>query len=275
MGRRKHNAIEAIATLPWPAGVLLGILAYAGLRYGLGAYLSTSASPVTQQMGQALSNGAWTPLAWLTLAICWLGALLSYIASRKRKRLLAAQTGLDSLRALTWREFELLVGGAFRRQGYAVEETSQGGADGGIDLILRKHGRTELVQCKQWRNLQISVSVVREMWGLAHHHRADAVKIVGVGGFTRDAEAFAQGKPIELVSGERLLAMVREVQSSMGDPKLVRVEPTLEATQASTEPSCPSCGSTMIRRANRITGQPFWGCRAYPACKGTRAAEAQ
>jgi restriction system protein len=214
MGRRKENGLELVASMPWPAGIVLGIVAYIGLRHGVGWYLSNSASPITQQIGQGFSNGALIPLAWMALVICWLGALLSYLASRKRARLLETQTGLDSLRAMHWREFEMLVGEAFRRQGYSVEETGLGGADGGIDLILRKNGRTELVQCKQWRREQINVSVVREMWGLVHHHRADAVKIVAVGEFTRDAVGFAQDKAIELVNGEKLLAVVRHSQAT-------------------------------------------------------------
>lgn len=38
-------------------------------------------------------------------------------------------------------------------------------------------------------------------------------------------------------------------------------------------PSCPNCGSRMVRRmATRgsRTGRPFWGCSRYPTCKGTR-----
>jgi restriction system protein len=58
------------------------------------------------------------------------------------------------------------VGEAFRRQGYTVEETSLGGADGGIDLILRKDGRRTLVQCKQWKRQRVGVNIVREMAGL-------------------------------------------------------------------------------------------------------------
>lgn len=42
---------------------------------------------------------------------------------------------MDSLREMNWHQFEQLAGEAFRRQGYAVEETGLGGADGGIDLI--------------------------------------------------------------------------------------------------------------------------------------------
>jgi restriction system protein len=266
MGRRKQNGLELVASLPWPVGIVFGIMAYIGLRHGVGWYLSNSASPITQQMGQGFSNGALAPLAWMALALCWLGALLSYLASRKRAHLLETQTGLDSLRAMDWREFEMLVGEAFRRQGYSVEETGLGGADGGVDLILRKSGRTELVQCKQWRREQISVSVVREMWGLVHHHRADAVKVVAIGEFTRDAMVFAQDKAIELISGEKLLAVVRCSQAT--STQQTRIEPTLMAST----PSCPLCGVAMTQRSNRTTGESFWGCSSYPRCKGTRVA---
>jgi len=35
-------------------------------------------------------------------------------------------------------------------------------------------------------------------------------------------------------------------------------------------PECPECGEPMISRANKTTGQRFWGCSNYPTCKGTR-----
>lgn len=34
--------------------------------------------------------------------------------------------------------------------------------------------------------------------------------------------------------------------------------------------TCPECGLEMISRKNSSTGQRFWGCRDYPACRGTR-----
>ena len=39
-------------------------------------------------------------------------------------------------------------------------------------------------------------------------------------------------------------------------------------------PACPLCGKPMVRRQARSgpdQGKPFWGCSAYPACKGTKA----
>ncbi len=33
---------------------------------------------------------------------------------------------------------------------------------------------------------------------------------------------------------------------------------------------CPRCGSKMIKRVNRRTGQTFFGCSRYPKCRSTR-----
>lgn len=33
---------------------------------------------------------------------------------------------------------------------------------------------------------------------------------------------------------------------------------------------CPDCGGPMVSRANKGTGQRFWGCQDYPKCRGTR-----
>jgi four helix bundle suffix protein len=38
-------------------------------------------------------------------------------------------------------------------------------------------------------------------------------------------------------------------------------------------PACPECGAPMKRRQAQTgpnTGHPFWGCTAYPECKGVR-----
>lgn len=41
-------------------------------------------------------------------------------------------------------------------------------------------------------------------------------------------------------------------------------------------PECPDCGQPMRRRiakSGRNAGKPFWGCTAFPDCKGTREIE--
>lgn len=36
---------------------------------------------------------------------------------------------------------------------------------------------------------------------------------------------------------------------------------------------CPKCGGEMVKRANRKTGDPFWGCVKFPKCRGTRTVD--
>jgi restriction system protein len=263
--RRKESGMDIVAALPWPIGLVIGVLAYLAIRYGIGYYLSTAGGPllrgVDSQLGESIA-----PLAWMALALCWIAAAASFFRSRKRRHLLDVQSDIDGIKAMPWREFEMLVGEAYRRQGYLVEETGLGGADGGIDLILRKNGRSELVQCKNWRSRQVNVSVVREMWGLVAHHKTVGAKIVCTGAFTPDAAAFADGKPIDLVTGETLVALVRSLQTS---PQAA--SPTaLDKIQTSAAPApCPKCGASMVVRVNKRTGERFWGCLSYPRCRGT------
>jgi restriction system protein len=158
---------------------------------------------------------------------------------------------------------------SFARQVYSVEVTGQGGADGGIDLLLRKDGAVTLVQCKLWRSRQVGVCVVCEIFGLMHHHQAAAVKIVCTGVFSSDCYRFAVGKPLELVDGEALLAVIGETKTALGrsdaNAKLVVDEPR----PPKIAPACPNCAAVMVERTNRRSGQMFWGCTGYPRCRGT------
>ncbi len=89
-------------------------------------------------------------------------AAISAFRSLKTGWMLERQTGLASLRDLPWKRFEDVLGEAYRRQGYAVEETLGGGADGGVDLILRRDGGVTVVQCKRWRGRQ-------KFWGCSRY----------------------------------------------------------------------------------------------------------
>lgn len=276
MARRNKGLFHLIASMPWPVGIVLGVLGYLAVRHGIAWYLSAMGGPALAQVGKAAGQGSsFALLAWILLGICWVAALCSFIASRHRSRLLETQTGLDSLRAMNWRQFEMLVGEALRRQGYRIEETGLGGADGGIDLRLSKGGKTTLVQCKQWRSQRVDVKVVREMYGLLAHHGADAIKIVAIGDFTPDARRFAQAKPIELIHGEALLTLIRDVQDATPATANAATRPPMVCATIparATNPDCPTCGAPMIKRTNRRSHDAFWGCTKYPSCRATRLA---
>ncbi len=214
MGRGKHGLFNGLAALPWQAGIGIGVLGYLLIGHGVPLLLARRSGVLAQAF--AVQSNLTGMLAFAFLAMCVLASLISWLRRRHRRRLLDTRIGLDSVARLGWREFELLVGEAFRREGHAVEETGLGGADGGIDLILRRGGKRILVQCKHWRRERVPVNVVREMYGLLAHHQADAVRIAALGGFTRDAARFASGKPIDLIDGRALLEMIRKVQVGTG-----------------------------------------------------------
>jgi restriction system protein len=196
-------------------------------------------------------------------------AAISALRSWKTGRMLERQTSIESIRELPWKRFEDLLGEAYRRQGYSVEETLGGGADGGVDLVLRRGGEVTLVQCKRWSAKQrVKVPIVREMYGILADRRAAAAKVVATTTFTSDAIAFAKDKPIELVDANGLLHLLREVQTSGNI-----VAPPSKSASDHVAPVCPRCSSEMVVREARRganAGSRFWGCSAYPRCRGTR-----
>lgn len=138
-------------------------------------------------------------------------ALWGHVRRRlRRRRLWVRQRDLSTLKAMTWQEFELLVGETFRRLGYRVAETGGGGADGGADLILTKAGRRFVIQCKHYKTRRVGAPVVREVVGVAVHEKAQGAFVVTVGSFTKAAQDFAKGKPLHLVDGRRLLGLIEK-----------------------------------------------------------------
>lgn len=225
MARRKESGFEVVASMPWQVGIVSGLVGYVAIRYGVGWYFSATGNPFLSGLGQLASNGSFAPLAWLVMGGCWMAAFSSFLGRARRRKLFDRQTGRDSISQISWREFEMLAGEAFRRQGYSVQENGLGGADGGIDLTLRRDGRKTLVQCKQWRSSKVDVKVAREMYGVLIDQGADALKIVALGDFTTDARRFVQDKPIELIQADALIAHVRQHQSLRPEPRSLSQSP--------------------------------------------------
>src|ERR1019366_5918894 len=73
---------------------------------------------------------------------------------------------IDWLNKLSWQDFERQVGEVYRQRGYQVDEFGGGGADGGVDLRLRRDGTTAIVQCKRWKTYKVGVKPVRELFGV-------------------------------------------------------------------------------------------------------------
>ena len=155
--------------------------------------------------------------------------------------------------------FEQELGGLFRSMGYSVERTPTSG-DQGVDLVLRKNGVTIVVQCKAHKNV-VGPAVVRELFGSMVAFRAKAAILACTGGFTKGVHEFVKGKPISLLDAS---AIARMAQRATIDE--ISEETSSRPTRR--QPICPNCRRQMILRRGR-NGE-FWGCSAYPSCRGTR-----
>ena len=271
-----EDLIEITAMLPWWAGVLLALIAYFVCHHYATAEIPPPASVaqlganVSSQIGKTLATfGQYLlPLTFL------IGAGISAYGRHKRTGLFEnVQEGSSSsaLNNMTWQEFEMLVGEAFRRKGYTVSETGGDGADGGVDLVLRKDGERFLVQCKQWKSYKVGVTTIRELYGVMAASGAVGGFVVTSGVFTQEAKSFAEGINIDLIDGAELTAMIKKVPRQPQSAIAATQSAFQRSMAATADPNGPKCGNAMTKRTARQGanyGKTFWGCTGYPQCRG-------
>ncbi len=260
MARRDPSLLEVLLVFPWWFSVLLSLAAYVSLAHILPAL--TADNPYSSMVGQAMSR-----FAGFVAFILLLPAPFSYLRQRKGRQLLAAQSRGEGLGALSWSEFEMLLAAYYRREGYQVLENVGAGADGGVDLRLRKDNELHLVQCKHWQSKKVGVAVVREMYGVLADSRATSMTIVASGDFTVEAKTFARGKPITLVDGASLRKRLVHIRQSPSYQALKASKPYQHLQQ------CPRCKSPLVKRIAKRgdnMGNAFMGCSRFPQCRHTQ-----
>jgi restriction system protein len=284
MARRSQSAIEDLmdltAKLPWWVGVISALFSYIALH--LYAIQQVPHPAGTGELGKFAVSSLFQTLALFGQYILpftfLVGAIVSALNSFKRKKLYDyALSSRDNhpLHNYSWQEFELLIGEHFRRQGYSVEET-KGGADGGIDLILRRSGEKYLVQCKQWKAYKVGVKIVRELLGVMVGTGATGGFVVTSGEFTKDASAFASVNHIVLLDGKalrRLMDKQSGLSASIGRKTNIHAplpDMSVATPLCKKHLTCPKCDSIMVlrvaKRGNKV-GERFWGCPRFPACR--------
>jgi restriction system protein len=287
MARRRRQSpaedfLDLVAMLPWWAGVALAIISYLVLHQLAVPPKITAVQP--GQLGGMVTGMMFAGIAsvaqYFLPLLCLFGALGSFLRRRKREGLVNDVTnakGAAALHGMSWREFEMLVGEAFRLQGYAVTELGGAGADGGVDLVLRKGNEKFLVQCKQWKASKVTVQIVRELYGVMAAQGADGGFVITAGTFTADAKAFVEGRNVQLVDGPQLFELLRQgkagAKARAANTAALSPAPPSQSPASEVVLRCPLCEATMVRRMARKgvnAGSSFWGCPKFPVCRGTR-----
>ena len=121
----------------------------------------------------------------------------------------------------------------------------------------------------------VGVDVVRELYGVMAARGATGGFVVTSGRFTEEAVGFARGRNVTLVDGPKLYGLIRSAQSGAGLSQARDIEAAGGQGDKAPLPAatCPVCARGMVRRTARRgsnAGGEFWGCTAYPSCRGTR-----
>lgn len=119
-------------------------------------------------------------------------------------------TRLEQMQKMDPVKFEWFVGWVYEQRGYTVHTTVTSG-DEGIDLELWRSGKKVVVQCKRYKGT-VGQPTVRDMYGTMHHSGARAAHVVTTGKFSRQAETWAAGKPIILIDGNDLVALLNKMR---------------------------------------------------------------
>ncbi len=117
-----------------------------------------------------------------------------------------------NLMELTPGEFEQLITNLFEKMGLETRLT-QASRDGGVDCVAYDprpiFGGKVVIQAKRYKNT-VGVSAVRDLYGTMQNEGATKGILVTTSGYGKASYAFADGKPLELLSGTNLLYLLAE-----------------------------------------------------------------
>ena len=185
----------------------------------------------------------------------------------------------DYMKELNDSEFEKLIAMIFKERGYAVSEKRDRESHA-VDVVLEMDDERTLVQYKHWREYQVDVNAIEELYSTMEEESARHGIVITSGIFTNEALDYSLGKALMLINGIDLSEMI-EVLSASKEDKHTTFEAQIEISKEEKErqaaevaPLCPLCGSEMKKRTakkGRNAGNKFWGCSQYPNCRGVES----
>jgi restriction endonuclease Mrr len=120
----------------------------------------------------------------------------------------AIELDRDNVHALSWREVQHLVAGAFRRRGYGVRPFAVSAAP--VDLVLHKDGESIFISCRHWKVWEVGERPLAELYGYMTGAGAQRAMILTTGTFTDKAQSFAarHNLSLALIDGAGIFDLV-------------------------------------------------------------------
>lgn len=118
----------------------------------------------------------------------------------------------SDINSLSGTEFERVCQRLIEKMGFETATTKASG-DGGIDLIAYNHqpllSGKYIIQCKRYSG-SVGEPIIRDLYGVVMSERANKGILMTTGTFTKSAVGFADGKPIELIDGEKFSTLLMQ-----------------------------------------------------------------
>lgn len=154
-----------------------------------------------------------------------------------------------NLMALSPSEFESLISNLFERMGLDTRQT-QASRDGGVDCVAYDprpiFGGKVIIQAKRYKHT-VGVTAVRDLFGTTQNEGASKGILVTTSGYGKASFEFADGKPLELLSGSHLLYLLAEhagIEARIEPPE-DWVEPVADAATEKALVTPPSAGTAV------------------------------
>lgn len=119
-----------------------------------------------------------------------------------------------NLAAMPWEDFEQLVREIFEfefAQNGGEVRVTQASRDGGVDAVVFDpdplRGGKIVIQAKRYTNT-VPVSAIRDLYGTVINEGANSGIIITTSDYGRDSYEFAKDKPLKLLNGGHLLALL-------------------------------------------------------------------
>lgn len=136
---------------------------------------------------------------------------LAQKAKQEQREQLAQSVGTD-IYALSGVEFEMVCQTLIEKMGFTTETTKASG-DGGIDIIAYNHqpllSGKYIIQCKRYSG-NVGEPIIRDLYGVVMSERANKGILMTTGHFSNYALSFANGKPLELIDGQKMEALLTQ-----------------------------------------------------------------
>jgi len=125
------------------------------------------------------------------------------------------KSGIADIDKMSGEQFEHYLGWLFKSLGYTVKVTRSVG-DFGADLVLKRQGKTIVVQAKR-HGKNIGIEAVQQVYSSKNFYGASEAWVLSNRDYTKAAITLAESNDVKLIGRNELIEMMLEMKPNSAD----------------------------------------------------------